>query len=411
VFNRLRVLAEHLKRELSTREEHTVSVDDLAGASRGQMPAWRFRMTRAQIEAASLALIERTFAVCGQALAAASAQPRELDRIILVGGATRMPIVSRKVAEFFGRPAIVRINPDEVVALGAAIQATLLDRSRPKDGRAMAHPRVEVTSVIEPSPSAVSLPLVVAAASVSAATRGFDPSSLESSAAAAAQFLPGPTSKPLVFEVPRELASPSAGRARVPPPLPARGRARPPPPLPEGAPSPIPRAALPVEPQLAPPPTPRAAPVVPPSPPLLLIDVTPLDLGVETAGGFADVLIDANTPVPCDRTRAFATASDQQTLVTIRVAQGRSKRFAENTFLGELELTEIPPAPRGEMQIAVTFEIDVDGILKVRARDVKTGRETAARLQLIGAQTEPSEIEAMQARQLARSIAPVVRRG
>jgi molecular chaperone DnaK len=131
----------------------------------------------------------------------------------------------------------------------------------------------------------------------------------------------------------------------------------------------------------------------------LLIDVTPLSLLVETAGGFGDVLIEANTPVPCRRTRSFATASHEQTVVRVRVAQGGSKRFEENTFLGELELADLPRAPRGETKIAVTFDIDSDGILSVRACDTKSGRETLARLRLVGGDNALSEIEAMRARQ------------
>jgi molecular chaperone DnaK len=96
-------------------------------------------------------------------------------------------------------------------------------------------------------------------------------------------------------------------------------------------------------------------------------------------------------------------------VVVVRVAQGKSERFVDNTLLGELELSGIAAAPRGETQIAVTFEIDADGILQVRARDVKTGRETAARIQLVGAQAGPEAIDAMQARQLAHPIAPLER--
>jgi molecular chaperone DnaK len=136
---------------------------------------------------------------------------------------------------------------------------------------------------------------------------------------------------------------------------------------------------------------------VPPRPSPLLIDVTPISLGVETAGGFCDFLIDANTPIPCDRTRVFLTASDGQTTVVVRVAQGESERFGENTYLGDLYLSDLLPAARGEVAVEVTFEIDVDGILNVRAKDKGSGRETAARLHMVGVQSE-ARLRAMLAR-------------
>ena len=294
-----------------------------------------------------------------------------LERVLLVGGAARMPLVARKVEQFFGRPPAMRINPEEVVALGAAIQAALLDRTRPNATGPMSHPHIAEVSVVAlpPEQPAVpgnfpSLPLV-------------GPHERAPAPTPSAQFLPGATSKPLVFDVPKrsgalgETPNDAAQSARNPPPLPERARAQ---------------------------------TVVSARSPSLLIDVTPLNLGVETAGGFCDVLIEANTPVPCDKTRTFTTASDAQTVVRIRVAQGKSERFAENTLLGELELSGMAPAPRGETQIAVTFEIDADGILQVRARDVRTRQETAARMQLVGGS---SDIEAMRARQAAHPLPPL----
>ena len=137
----------------------------------------------------------------------------------------------------------------------------------------------------------------------------------------------------------------------------------------------------------------------------LLIDVTPLSLRVETVGGYSDVLIAANSPVPCEKARTFLTASDGQTHVFIRVAQGESTRFAENTYLGELELSGLKAAIRGEVKILVTFELDADGILNVRAMDRDTGRETMARMKLLGASTDAAEMGEMAARQARHIVA------
>jgi molecular chaperone DnaK len=168
----------------------------------------------------------------------------------------------------------------------------------------------------------------------------------------------------------------------------------------------LPPLPPPVRPQPpTPPPRVQAPPPTRPAP--LLIDVTPLSLSVETVGGFCDVLIEANTPVPCDRTRGFATAADGQTIVSVRVAQGGSRHFGENTYLGEVVLDGLAAARRGETQIAVTFEIDADGLLNVRARDVRTGKEQSARMQMVGAQNDPREIDAMRARQAAMPLAPL----
>ena len=407
VFGRLRVLAEQMKRELSMREAHTLIVDDLVPAGRGATVTWTFRMSRPDLEWTSLPLVERTLRVCQKALDTVGAAPSELDRIILVGGATRMPMVARKVEQFFGRPPVMRINPDEVVSLGAAIQAALLDRSRPKSDEPMVHPTVSEDSIVEPLPDepepeeVPNLPLVNPTRTVvpkppqlkevpnlppPSANRVPAPRPGPTRAAPPpapthlrTEFLPGGPGRELVFDM-----RSSRPAVAFDPPLPSRPKSTPPIPAILSVPQPAPDG-------------PRPAP--------LLIDVTPLSLGVETVGGYCDTLLEANTPVPCDRTRAFATASDSQTIVKVRVAQGESKAFADNTFLGELELSDIVPAPRGQVQIAVTFEIDADGILNVRARDIRTGKETAARIQLVGAPTGAGDIAAMQARQAAHPIA------
>ncbi len=472
-FARLRILGEQIKCELSVHGEHEIVVDDLIPGDRGTTIEWRYRMTRPELEWASLATIERTFKVCQQALDAAGAQPSEIDRVVLVGGATRMPMVGRKVEQFFGQAPVVRINPDEVVALGAAIQAQLLDRSRQRAGGPAPLPRIAEESVVAspsddalPSADLPDLPVVqpgrpaqsqaLRAAPAKPANlpsaptfkapapvQAFAPPAPAPAAPAEAsapaeptEFLSGAT-RPLIFEL--EMPEP---RPPTPTPIEPEARPRKPPPPkaaakrspqtqdqqssprlqvpPEASPEPAirpqrtillgPTAPAAIETAPAAPAAIEAAPapVAPREPPPrapLLIDVTPLSLCVETVGGFCDVLIDANTSVPCDRTRSFTTATDGQTSVSVRVAQGPSKRFAENTFLGELELSGIAPAARGMAQIAVTFEIDADGILNVRARDHRTGQETAARIQLVGAQHDPADIQEMRARQAAYPLA------
>ena len=451
-FGRLRILAEELKQGLSSRDEASVEVDDLVPGDRGATVKWSYRITRPELEWASLALVERTFRVCQQALDAGGVEPSQLDRVILVGGSTRMPMVARKVEQFFARQPVVKINPDEVVALGAAIQASLLDRGRPRTSQPVLHPRISEDSVVQAMPDdegpdstgvpdlplvggpkaaptpqmqvpaaggvpQVTLPLgsparqqALAAPPEQAPAPPPPAASKAAPAAAKTQFLPGRLAKPLVFDVPEaKPAAKPAPQAAPEPSLPELDL-----PLPPRSPVVAVPAPGPVQPAPAPPPPARQRMATipydpgihgPPRPAPLLIDVTPLSLGVETVGGYCDVLIDANTPVPCDRTRAFSTAADGQTAVTVRVSQGESKRFGENTCLGELQLTGIVAAPRGETQIAVTFEIDADGLLNVRARDVKTGHETSARMQLVGAQNDPRELEAMRARQAAHPLA------
>jgi molecular chaperone DnaK len=139
-----------------------------------------------------------------------------------------------------------------------------------------------------------------------------------------------------------------------------------------------------------------AAPYVAPPPPVL-VDVTPLTLSVETVGGYSDPLIARNNPVPCSKTREFVTAADHQTTVRVRVGQGESNRFAENTLLGEVELSGLRSGLRGEVQVSVTFALDTSGMLEVNARDVQTGRVTSAHVHLVGL-PEPQHVAGLAAR-------------
>lgn len=136
----------------------------------------------------------------------------------------------------------------------------------------------------------------------------------------------------------------------------------------------------------------------------LLLDVTPFSLGVETAGGACESVIRRNATIPVEQTRVFATTNDDQTSVIIRIAQGESRRFSENQILGELELSGLRPAPRGEVSIAVTFELGADGTLSVRAKDVETSREQATRVSLLTIPSESAQAD-MAARQRTAVVA------
>ena len=607
---KMRVAAESLKCMLSASDEATIEVDEIARGDQGMPLKLTFRYTRAELEAAVAPFVARTLDVTRSAIEAAKLTIAAFDRVILVGGSTRMPLVSRVVEELFQKKPDIRVNPDEVVALGAAIQASALGaRSRLKPapasapdssrggpmssrGAALAAPELAAALVVssaEPKPAKKTMPhgavpsakspstsesappsfarAVVGAAPKAGAEADVETKSTLVSAAAAATGKPkrerkerpafvdprrepedddSPPKEEILSEarvaaaLPREAASvrrvpaeparesapllpretaPMSSRKREEPetlsppvapaalaPSPVSAKARPPaitradpslekpeqpvwsvpsamPPapaarkddprsddqfefsasasIPRGAPdlrwSSIPpalgvkkddvstaressRPRLPklgesfppvfgspsdAPEELAPVIAPAIAPALAPELPAimagfdfppsgvadslasgeaLLIDVTPLSLRVETVGGYSDVLIAANSPVPCDRTRVFSTASDNQTQVFIRVAQGEVTAFAKNTFLGELELSGLSPVPRGEAQIAVTFEIDADGIINVRAKDGKTGRETTARMHVVGAQTDANEVDTMLNRQRTRTL-------
>ncbi len=125
----------------------------------------------------------------------------------------------------------------------------------------------------------------------------------------------------------------------------------------------------------------------------LLLDVTPFSLGVETAGGLCEAVIRRNATIPVEQTRNFATTHDQQDSVVIRIAQGESRRFVDNQALGELELAGLRPAPRGEVVVAVTFELEADGTLRARARDVETGREQMVHVNLLTIPSESAQVD------------------
>jgi molecular chaperone DnaK len=474
-FARLRFMAEEVKKQLSSAMSVDQEISGIGYTEGGAPISMTMSISREELDRIALPLIERTISVAKQSIEIIGLNPKDFDRVILVGGSTRMPLAARLVEQLFGQAPHLKVNPDEVVALGAAIQAHALNRSKAGKRKGADDPLARVKSQA-PDHEQVAKPVDVPRAApvpadihAQAARAPQTPAFIEfTKSSAVITFSPppppiSPQNVPVITAPPK----PAPKKPPVPqkPPLPpgARGAAKPiegtpvraelsdPPP----GPRPARRSNAPSEPaqpvaaampeisfntggriprEDAVPPAPELGAVVPgldSFPPFeealaapvsqaafargsaietsdsapLLIDVTPMSLRIETVGGYSDVLIAANSPVPCEKARTFLTASDGQTVVFIRVAQGESARFAENTRLGELELSGLKAAPRGTVKILVTFELDADGILNVRAKDKDTDRETKATMRLLGADTDAAELDAMQARQARHVVA------
>lgn len=251
-LQRLKEAAEKAKIELSSAQQTDINLPFITADATGPKHL-NVNLTRAKMESIVEDLLERTKIPCEKALKDAGVKASDIDEVILVGGMTRMPKVQEIVKDFFGREPHKGVNPDEVVALGAAIQGGVL-KGDVKD--------------------------------------------------------------------------------------------------------------------------------------VLLLDVTPLSLGIETLGGVFTRLIDRNTTIPTRKSQVFSTAEDGQTAVTIRVFQGEREMTVDNKLLGQFDLVGIPPAPRGMPQIEVTFDIDANGIVNVSAKDKATGKEQTIRIQASGGLSE-----------------------
>jgi molecular chaperone DnaK len=246
-LQRLKDASEQAKKELSFKLETEINLPFITiDPSTNQPLHLQKKLTRARLEEMIKDLVDRTMEIVKKALKDAKLRPEDIDDVVLVGGSTRIPLVQQRIREFFGKEPHKGVHPDEVVAVGAAIQAGIL-----------------------------------------------------------------------------------SGQVKE----------------------------------------------------ILLVDVTPLSLGVETYGGVMTVLIPRNTPIPYRKCEIFTTAADYQTEVEIHVLQGERPLAKDNKSLGRFYLTGIPPAPRGVPKIEVCFDIDVDGILHVTARDLGTGKEQSIRIQ------------------------------
>src|SRR5687767_2734267 len=257
-LQRLKEAAERAKIELSSSQETEINLPFITADASGPKHMV-IKLTRARLEQLVEDLIQRTVEPCRKALADAGVSARDINEVVLVGGMTRMPKVISVVKDFFGKEPHRGVNPDEVVAIGAAIQGGVL-KGDVKD--------------------------------------------------------------------------------------------------------------------------------------VLLLDVTPLSLGIETLGGVFTKLIERNTTVPTKKSQVFSTAADNQTAVTIRVFQGEREMARDNRTLGRFQLVGLPAAPRGVPQVEVTFDIDANGIVNVSARDKATGKEQQIRIQASGGLSE-SDIEKM----------------
>jgi molecular chaperone DnaK len=412
---RVRTVAERIKCQLSTLDEVQATLREIAHDPAGRGIDFGFTLTRRRFEQLIGPLVDRSFAVCDEAFKLARFDRSALDNLVLVGGTTRVPLVRRKVEEYFGRKPRSEINPDEVVAIGAAIHAFSLTGEalpegaapvRPKRARGGAmlgqsgpHPLISDSAPLAPGGAAPPKPPAPFVAphgtqptvhGLAAPLHGFPPPLIPGKAQELIEL-----DDDLLEELPQEPPGLGAELDELEDLFQSAAAT-----LPEVASPPF--VAVPLAPppldlvggELDAPPASDAresfsVPMVSAkAAPTLLLDVTPRALGVATAGGYCDTVIERNAAIPVEQSRLFTTSTDGQTEVSIDIYQGESRRIAENARLGSVLLSGLRPAPRGEIKIRVKFDIDTDGILGVSARNEETGEAQATRINLTGGMGE-----------------------
>jgi molecular chaperone DnaK len=443
-MQRIRSVAEKVKCQLSSIDEVQATLRDITETPNASLD-FDFQFTRREFEQLIEPLVEESLTVCDEALKLAGLDRSSIDNLVLVGGTTRVPYIRQRVSEYFNLKPRAEINPDEVVAIGAAIQAFSLTGEQLPEHVSLApprksvapHPDMSATMPREPEPQQSAAPSEQAMADMLDTPDDdlpemeeidleeldltedivFDDelveAEMELSASSGLPAVLGMPEGPSSGETaPTEELEPDLFSSITPPlsepPLEQENHARA---IPD--PKPIPGTendeiiGLPSSAELS---DEMEVPLdfgeiagdegfaLPDmaggAPSALLLDVTPRALGVATAGGFCDTLIERNAAIPVEQSRLFTTSTDNQTEVLINVFQGESRKVADNTHLGQIVLSEIRAARRGAIKIRVTFEIDTDGILGVSARNEETGNAQSTRIVLTGGMPE-EQIEAL----------------
>lgn len=394
-MQRLRGVAEQTKCQLSIKPRAVVKIEEITTGKSGAPLDLNFSVTREHFVERIHDVIDRSFSVCDEAFRLAATTAGQVDEVVLVGGTTRVPYLRDRVAAYFGRRPRIDVNPDEAVAMGAALQGAALSAALDPPKKTMfGMPAVRPPAL--PPPDAVNEAPLPPAPEVEPAPLG------------RIQTKQMPMSAPDVLEI-NSQADGAEDRAfsdygiesdllelddgyngndpSFMSPLPALE-------LVDNIDAAADMATVETI-------APGNAAFETERP--VLLDVTPRALGLATVGGFSEEIIPRNSQLPIEQTRVFTTAQHSQTAVAIRVCQGESRRFDENTQLGTLVLDDLPARMRGEGKIAVTFEINTDGILKVGAKDEQSGKMQEARIQVSGAQ---SETEVNAARDRLRDLLP-----